>query len=565
MTWPVLLLIAPGLPLALAAAAIAPAVRRILPGALPFAPLPALAAALFAPAGAEAPLPDVLLGAALALDGPGRVFLGVTAALWSLAGVYALGYMARRGLGWFCTFWLATLAGNLGTFLAADAVSFYLSFSLLSLAAYGLVAHAGTGEARRAGRIYIILSVVGETALLMGLLVAATSADSLMIADIRPALAGAPHRDLALALLVAGLGVKAGLMPLHVWLPLAHSAAPTPASAVLSGAIVKAGVFGLIQFLPLHATAPGWSSGLVAAGLATAYLGVIFGLAQTRVKTVLAYSTLSQMGLVVVVTASALAEPGPGAAAVAVAVALYAAHHALAKGALFLAVGLVPAAKAALRKVLLVLTGFAALAVAGLPLSGGAAAKLAVKGPLGDATAGALVTISAVGTTLLMLRFLALLGREPASGPHDPGGDGPPLSMILPFVILVLAATATPWLLLLQLTDHHLAYAVEGANLWAAAWPLLLGLAAWALARRRLPPAVAVPAGDLVVLAEAGAVRAAVLWRALAPRLAFRRPKPVKAGLADALAEVEGALARWPTAAAALLAAILAAFGLLLA
>ena len=86
-------------------------------------------------------------------------------------------------------------------------------------------------------------------------------------------------------------------MPLHVWMPLTYSAAPIPAAAVLSGAAVKAGVIGLIRFLPFDTALPGWGEALAAVGLFSAFYGVAIGITQPNPKTVLAYSSVSQMGL----------------------------------------------------------------------------------------------------------------------------------------------------------------------------------------------------------------------------------------------------------------------------
>ena len=97
-----------------------------------------------------------------------------------------------------------------------------------------------------------------------------------------------------------------GLVPLHVWLPLAHPAAPMPASAVLSGAIIKAGVIGLIRFLPLDGSLADWSAGLTSLGLVTAFYAVAVGITQANPKTVLAYSSVSQMGFVAAVLGAGL-------------------------------------------------------------------------------------------------------------------------------------------------------------------------------------------------------------------------------------------------------------------
>lgn len=555
MTWAALLLLAPAAPLLLALGAFAPGVRRRLPATLPLAPLPALAAALLVPPGTVAPLPDLLLGAALTLSESGRVFLGVAALLWCLAAVYARGYMGAERTGTFCGFWLATLAGNLGIFLAADAISFYLAFSLVSLAAFGLIVHAGTVEARRAARIYLVLAVAGEAALLAGLQMGATAAQSLMIVDIRDVLGRAPTGGPALLLIVAGLALKAGLMPLHVWLPLAHPAAPTPASAVLSGAIVKAGIFGLLQFLPLGADMPGWALGLAAVGLTTTYLGLLFGIVQSRPKTVLAYSTVSQMGLLVTVLASAMT--GADVSRAVASVTLYAAHHAFAKGALFLAIGLAPRVRGAMRVAVLTATGLAALAIAGLPLSGGALAKLAIKGPLEGVPTGLLVTLSAVGTTALMLRAMRLIGTA------RPVAAAPAAGMFLAFGAAVAASALIAWFLFPSVAGESRAYAAAPGNLWAAAWPVLAGAGLWLAARRTGVGGVTVPEGDLGVLGErlASSVVRAVRVVAASPRPPA--PRVRTAAVDRRLLRLERALRAWPLAASAFLLATIAGFVLL--
>lgn len=545
MSWHLILLYAaPGLPVALTLLVLMPSTRPVLFRMLPLAPIPALAAALFLPAGIEEPFPPILLGAGMALGETGRIFLGVAALLWILAGLFAQPSVRGERRDRFAGFWLATLSGNMLLFVAADVVSFYLAFATLSLAAFGLVVHYETAEARRAARIYLVLAIFGETMLLLGFLLGAQAAGTILIADVRAALMEGPHRDLAIGLLVAGFGLKAGLMPLHVWLPLAHPAAPVPASAVLSGAIVKAGIFGLASFLPLEAAFPGWSATLVVLGLATAYLGVLFGLVQRRAKTVLAYSTLSQMGLIVVVLGSALASPGAGLSVAAT--TLYGAHHGLAKGALFLSVGLYGASSVRARGPLILAIGLPALAIAGLPFTGGALAKLAIKGPVGEGAAALLVTLSAVGTTLLMLRFLQLLRRS------DAADSTPSAAMLLAFLGCVAGAFAVPWLLFPGLTELAFGYAFRPASLWGALWPVLVGAALMTGALRlRRRPRLTIPEGDIIVPLE-GIGRLLLMGMRRAERISLPRlslPRPPD------LARLERAFARWPTAGTMLLLA----------
>lgn len=107
---------------------------------------------------------------------------------------------------------------------------------------------------------------------------------------------GSEWRATILTLLMLGFGAKIGLVPFHIWMPLAYRAAPIPAVAVLSGAGVKAGVIGLIRFLPMDVAMPEWGAALATAGLISAYCGVAVGITRPNPKTVLAYSSVSQMG-----------------------------------------------------------------------------------------------------------------------------------------------------------------------------------------------------------------------------------------------------------------------------
>ena len=340
--------------------------RRVREGMSTFlglAPLPGLAAALLAADGPPLVLDEAGRQFTLALDPPGAILLGVAALLWSIAGIYARTYIGvGPAAGRFSEWWLLTLTGSLGVFIAADLVSFYVTFTLASLAAWGLVIHEGTPGTLRAGVIYLGLAVLAEISLLMAfaLLATATPGSSLAIRDAMAVLPASPWRDATLAFLIVGFGLKIGLVPLHVWLPLAYPAAPIPAAAVISGAVSKAGVIGLLRFLPLDAALPDWGAALAAAGLVSAFYGVAVGITQANPRTVLAYSSVSQMGFIATVLGMALAAGNGGAT---MAIAFYAAHHVLAKGALFLAVGVIAASGA--RR-----------AVAGAAAGGGGGARL---------------------------------------------------------------------------------------------------------------------------------------------------------------------------------------------
>ncbi|WAC29298.1 complex I subunit 5 family protein [Ancylobacter sp. SL191] len=519
-------------PLAFVALCLLPAFRRRVFDLLPLAPLPALVAALIAPDGSWvlAPAPMRLV---LALDAPGAVLLGGAALLWAAAGLYARAYMAPDPTRIsFAVWWLLTLAGSLGVFIVADMTSFYLMFSLVSLAAYGLVAHEGTPRAESASLTYMALAVLGEAFLLLGFVLLATAGPTgnPLIADAVASLPTSPWRDATLVLLILGFGLKMGLVPLHVWMPLAHPIAPMPASAVLSGIIVKAGVIGLIRFLPFDQPAADWGTGLIVLGLFTACYGVAIGITQSHPKTVLAYSTVSQMGLIAAIIGAGLEL---GDAGVSRLVAYYALHHMLVKGALFMGVGVMAATGARHRTLALGVMAVMALSLAGLPLTSGALAKYAAKGPLGDGLAGTLAALSAAGSALLMLHFLRLVAKDPPVRADAVAGWG----LLAPWLATAAASLLAGWMLFAPVTGDAPESALAPAALWDATWPLLLGaLLAFGLARSgiRLPK---IPEGDIAVLA-------------MCALPAVRR-------IGDGAERLDAALRRWPVAGLALMAIML--------
>ncbi|MDO8863094.1 complex I subunit 5 family protein [Haliea sp. E1-2-M8] len=367
------------LPLLYPLLAARPGWRGALRAALPLLPLPALVLAMLSATPWTLELPWLMLGSTWMLDELRRSFLLLTALLWSTAGLYAVGYLGSEHLRRFCVFWGLTLAGNLGLVLAGDMVSFYTFFSVMTFAAYGLVVHDGSDRARFAGRVYLVMALLGEMALLAGFLLAAQAVDTLLLADLAAGIGASDDGHLITALLIAGFGVKAGLPLLHFWLPLAHPVAPTPASAVLSGAMIKAGLLGWLLALPIGEAGWGpWGQFLIVMGFVGSLGAALFGMLQRDPKTVLAWSSISQMGLIVVPVGAALAAPGH-APVLLPAIALFALHHGLAKGCLFLAVGLVLPASRILRVLLWLLVALPALSLLGLPFTSGALAKGVMK------------------------------------------------------------------------------------------------------------------------------------------------------------------------------------------
>jgi len=495
---------------------------------LPMAPVPGLLAALLE-RGDSVVIAPAPLRLTLALDDVGAMLLGGASLLWAAAGLYAsIAMRELPGTGRFAIWWLLTLTGSLGVFIVADMTSFYLVFSLASLAAYGLVAFEDTARARRASVVYMTLALLGEALILLGfvMLVTATPGGNPLIRDAVAMLPGSPLESPAVILLILGFGLKMGLIPLHVWMPLAHPVAPIPASAVLSGIIVKAGVIGLIRFMPLNVASPDWGTALIVLGLLTAFYGVIVGVTQQHAKTVLAYSTVSQMGVVAAVLGAGLATGAVGTAALA---AFYALHHLLVKGALFLGVGIVGATGKRYLTRVLVPMALLGLSLAGLPFTSGALAKFATKPLFGDGLPALLATLSATGSALLMLHFL---GRLRPLANENPGAT-PQVGLIFAWALVAVASLILPWALFPEVTDYALSDAFSLATLWGASWPIAIG-ALLALLLRRLDSAIPrIPEGDIIVLVE--------------------RLEPLVARIGTALEQTDLVLRRWPVASLVLL------------
>jgi formate hydrogenlyase subunit 3/multisubunit Na+/H+ antiporter MnhD subunit len=286
---------------------------------------------------------------ALALDPLSAFFLLPVAALSAIGAVYAVGYLGhddtrRSPAPWAC--FDALVAGMLLVLVARNAVLFVVAWELMSLAAWGLVAFGQPGpEARRAGWIYLVAAHGGSVALL---LVFALLADASGGAASFEAIAMHGQTALPAAWLLGlgllGFGVKAGVIPLHVWLPEAHAAAPSHVSALMSGAMVTLGLYGMLRLAVLLGPLPE-VAGLVLAtlGLAGALLGIALALQQRDLKRALAYSSVENLGLMTLGLGLAVLGSARGNAGVALfglmGALLHVWNHAAMKGLLFLTAG----------------------------------------------------------------------------------------------------------------------------------------------------------------------------------------------------------------------------------
>ena len=287
----------------------------------------------------------------LRLDPLSRTFLALLGAASAGVSIFAGGYF-RKGQG--------TAPGVLGlqyhlflasmgfVLLADDAYAFMVAWETMALSSYFLVtSQHGLPEIRSAGFLYLLIAHVGAIAILLsfGILQGGTwqfTFDSMRTADLEPAWAAA-----AFGLALFGFGAKAGLLPMHVWLPEAHPAAPSPVSALMSGVMLKTAVYGVLRVTFDLLGDPAWWWGLVpiAFGLATAIFGVVFAAAQTDMKRLLAYSSIENIGVLFTGIGLAIVFHGVGMRALAtlalLAVLYHAVNHAFMKSLLFLGTGAV--------------------------------------------------------------------------------------------------------------------------------------------------------------------------------------------------------------------------------
>ncbi len=491
---PSLLVAALAAPLVVLAIFLSSSLRGLARAVTPLAAAPALVAALLAiggaPFGAELPA----LRVSLSLDRPGGLLLLAAALVWLVVSVFApTEGQGKPNADRFAVSWLLTMAGSFGVFIAGDLLTFYLVYALVSIPAYYLVAHDEDAGSIRAGGVYMAFALIGEAVLLLAfvMLAAGEPSGSVQIRDVVAALPSSPWRDAAIALLIVAFGMKIGLAPMHGWMPLTYTAARIPAAAVLSGAAVKAGVIGLIRFLPFSAALWSWGEALAWLGLISAFYGVAIGVTQRDPKTMLAYSSIGQMGVIAAALGMGLASEQQGAATE---VAFYAANHVLVKAALFLTVGAVATLDGRARTPALIVATLLGLSLGGLPLTGGALAKLSVKDLFGDGSVGLVAQLSAAASTALMLAFVMRLARFPREA------DAASSAGLGSWAALAVASLLVPWLMFPAV--GNLAEAFEPTKLVGAVWPMLVGaiLAAglWA-ADDRLPR---IPAGDIVVAEE---------------------------------------------------------------
>jgi formate hydrogenlyase subunit 3/multisubunit Na+/H+ antiporter MnhD subunit len=361
--------------------------------------------ALFVPIGFTQSVSWFLFGLHFKVDFIAKTFLLFTSFIWIISAVYAFFILQKKHQRRFWFWFLLTYLGNITLCFSDDAIGFYLFFSLMSLSAFGVIVHEQTKEAKKASFVYLKYAIVGEVAIFFGLVGLILDAQTMHFSSFH-------HTSITWAfwLLVLGFGIKVGVFLLHNWLPLAHSNAPAAASAVLSAVMLKAGVLGWMRFLSPYLNTDE-TVGLIFIVFGT--LGILvglYGLFEQKIKAVLAYSSISQMGFIVVMFGVSFYKP-EHYDTIILALIFFMVHHAFNKAALFLLCHEIK--MYGLKGINFIFALTAAVSLIGLPFTSGALAKTLLQNEISSMAVSAVFFMGSIVTALLMLRFFLLAKRIP--------------------------------------------------------------------------------------------------------------------------------------------------------
>jgi multicomponent K+:H+ antiporter subunit A len=400
-------------------------------------------------------IPALGLNLVLRLDGLSWLFSALVLGIGALVVLYARYYMSPKDpVPRFFSFLLAFMGAMQGLVLSGNLIQLVVFWELTSLFSFLLIGYWTQNKlAREGARMALTVTATGGLALLVGMVLLGQivgSYDLQTVLESRDRILADPRHTLALGFILVGAFTKSAQFPFHFWLPRAM-AAPTPVSAYLhSATLVKAGVFILIRFWPIFAETPMWLALVGGAGLLTLLIGAWTAIFQHDLKGLLAYSTISHLGLIVLLL-------GLGTELGAIAALFHLVNHATFKASLFMAAGIIDheAGSRDMRKlsglfrfmpVTATLAMVAAAAMAGVPLLNGFLSKEMF---LAEAVAGAgrhpwafalpvLATLASVFSVLYSLRFIHATFFGPPPTALDRTPHEPPVWMRRPVEILVL-------------------------------------------------------------------------------------------------------------------------------
>ena len=337
-------------------------------------------------------LPRILCGIRLEADGFRALYACIAGFMWLCTTVFSAEYLAHyKNRNRYYFFAFLTFGATVGVFLSGDLLTTFVFFEIISFTSYVMVIHDEAPSAMRAGQTYLAVAVLGGMVMLMGLLLLNGLTGTLEISELTAACAAIPPERksrlyTAGALILFGFGAKAGMFPMHIWLPKAHPAAPAPASALLSGVLTKAGVFGiLILSCRVFPYDKAWGSAILVLAVFTMFTGALIAVFSVNLKRTLACSSVSQIGFILtgIAMQSLLGEEN----ALAVwGTVLHMVNHSLFKLVLFLSAGAIymKCHQLDLNKIrgygrkkplLMIIFLSAALGIAGFPLFSGYISK----------------------------------------------------------------------------------------------------------------------------------------------------------------------------------------------
>lgn len=415
----------------------------------------------------------------LGLDPLSAFFLIPVFAVGALASIYGLGYYPqarnRRTARRLQLFFGLLVAGMGLLVIARQALAFLIGWEAMALSAFFLVAtEDDRAESRRAAFVYIVATHVG-TLTLFGMFALLRSVTGSFALSPLAATVGVGAMNGLFFLALLGFGLKAGMMPLHFWLPGAHAASPSHVSAMLSGVVLKMGIYGLLRMIWLIPRLPAaWGAAVLALGAVSGLLGVVFALAQHDMKRLLAYHSVENIGIILMGLGLAMLGRSSGRAELLVlglaGCLLHVWNHSFFKSLLFLGAGSV--VRATGTRAIDRLGGLAkkmpwtaafflagAVAICGLPPMNGFVSEFLIYLGLFDGLAAGQAGAAIAAPILAMIGALALacfvkvggavfLGS--ARGARAESADESPAAMLIPMAVLAAACAAiglAPWLL----------------------------------------------------------------------------------------------------------------------
>lgn len=231
------------------------------------------------------------------------IFIWLTSFVWVLTTVYSTQYLiSYKNRNRYYLFFMLTLWSTIGVFVSENFLNLFTFFEIMSLTSYALIIHDEDDYSHEAGDTYIVMAITGGLILLMGLFLLFDYTKTLDIMELQTAFKSLGNvKYFIVSLIIIGFGVKAGMVPLHVWLPKAHPAAPAPASAVLSGILLKTGIFGILVTVEIIMEGdPIVSTVILILGFINMLVGGFLAMFQRNIKRILAYSSMSQIGYILV-------------------------------------------------------------------------------------------------------------------------------------------------------------------------------------------------------------------------------------------------------------------------